>query len=86
MSVWGARKLEVILEIAVGMEDWAPAGLHQVLAPPPSPCQASTRSLLLHGDSRGGSEPQGGGWGECWVREGLGQSLLANQHGSISVY
>lgn len=70
MTVWGARKLEEILEIAVGMEDWAPAGLQQVLAPPPSPCQASTRSSLLLGDSRGGSEPRGGGCGGGGVRSG----------------
>lgn len=58
MSVWGMWKLEVILEIAVSMEGWAPAGLQQALASSPTPlCQASTRYLLLHGDPREGSEP-----------------------------
>lgn len=85
MSVWGRWKLEVILEIAVSMEGWAPAGLQQVLASSPHPHYARLRLVIYYFMMGIPGEVQSRGWG-CWVRGGLGQSLFANQHGSISVF
>lgn len=59
MSVWGVWELEVIREIAV-MEDWAPAGLQQVLAPPPPHVRLQ---LILYDFMEIPGEVQSVGWG-----------------------
>lgn len=82
MSVWGMWKLEVILEIAVSMEGWAPAGLQQALASSPTPTMPGFNSLFTTSwGSQGGFRAVGGGVGsgEAWDSHYLLISIEVSQ-------